>query len=48
MEPPNDELLPVLAIVLSYLLDDHATRQYIFMPHDLKVFLVLAGLQGMS
>jgi hypothetical protein len=39
IEPPNDELLPVLAAVISYLLDDDCTRQFVFVPHDIKVLL---------
>lgn len=39
VEPPNEELLPVLAAVVAYLLDDDTTRQFVFVPHDIKVLL---------
>ena len=39
LSPPHEELLPILASVFSYLLDDETTRQYVLVPHDIKVLL---------
>jgi hypothetical protein len=39
IDPPHDELLPILSSVFSYLLDDESTRQYVLVPHDVKVLL---------
>lgn len=39
LDPPHEELLPILTSVFSYLLDDESTRQYVLVPHDIKVLL---------
>lgn len=39
VDPPNEELLPVLASVFSYLLDDEFSRQFVMVPLDVRVLL---------